>query len=84
MQRVSLIRILFDSIEKNGLRALKAALAGKTTDDKALALAKGMFGTATKINANGVRYASPVVPGNRVYTFGKDKAAVDFSILDAP
>ncbi|AAL83063.1 internal head protein [Pseudomonas phage vB_Pae10145-KEN51] len=84
VQGVTVIRNLFDSIEKNGLRALKAALAGKTTDDKALALAKGMFGTATKINANGVRYASPVVPGNRVYTFGKDKAAVDFSILDAP
>ncbi|MFO5979640.1 hypothetical protein ACLBSL_33740, partial [Klebsiella pneumoniae] len=65
-------------------RSLTAALAETTTDDKALALAKGMFGTATKINANGVRYASPVVPGNRVYTFGKDKAAVDFSILDAP
>ncbi|MFO5736467.1 hypothetical protein, partial [Klebsiella pneumoniae] len=51
VQGVTVIRNLFDSIEKNGLRALKAALAGKTTDDKALALAKGMFGTATKINA---------------------------------
>ncbi|MFO5836926.1 hypothetical protein ACLBSM_33085, partial [Klebsiella pneumoniae] len=68
-------------IGKNGLRALKAALAGKTTDDKALALAKGMFGTATKINANGVRYASPVVLGNPVYTFGKDTAAVWFRVL---
>lgn len=84
VQGVTIIRTLFDSIEKNGPRALKAALAGKTTDDKALALAKGMFGTATKVNDNGVRYASPVVPGNRVYTFGKDRAAVDFSIIDAP
>ncbi|MFO5855036.1 hypothetical protein, partial [Klebsiella pneumoniae] len=33
VQGVTVIRNLFDSIEKNGLRALKAAFPGTTTDD---------------------------------------------------